>query len=529
MDILGNMYVMAALCFLLVLAAGFAVLALPGLPHVGMIIVLVGVLLARFIPNRIVKSFCYLALGFVSFWGAGNALFVPIGQEAQLFSFIPFIVLGMANAGVALAAYNDGSVSGVIFAFASVFALLLTKGPLDTGGMDRLFITALAFAVASAMFALFASWAKGVGWAVYNALKAAIAAGLVYGLVYALRVFDIGVLNFSKPGDVLSMVAPVVLNTWWASLVSSFFAVAIILCIYELGLYLLNLRREPHGETVFFSRPGEEVKAEADPYKDLLAKAQKFFEEFSSYDQESAAKALAELETKYYALSKRRDSPLKANVGRILMEARGLLLGARLEVTAAKPAAAEEKLTGKKEEKPFEIPEGMVVLVEGPIGSRKEEFCLDALKKCLDAKEKCMIVSFDPKMEAGYTGESELLSQVRVEQNVNDMAISISRALEEKPKFVFFNVLYYLVPNYNVATVSGFLGYTTKKVKSAGATAIFVMEEEMLAQQALSTIESMFDGVVEFAAADEGGKPHSHYRVKELKFRKFDSSWREYG
>ena len=238
---------------------------------------------------------------------------------------------------------------------------------------------------------------------------------------------------------------------------------------------------------------------------------------------------MAELETKYYALSKRRDSPLKANVGRILMEARGLLLGARLEVTAAKPAAAEEKLTGKKEEKPFEIPEGMVVLVEGPIGSRKEEFCLDALKKCLDAKEKCMIVSFDPKMEAGYTGESELLSQVRVEQNVNDMAISISRALEEKPKFVFFNVLYYLVPNYNVATVSGFLGSTTKKVKNAGATAIFVMEEEMLAQQALSTIESMFDGVVEFAAADEGGKPHSHYRVKELKFRKFDSSWREYG
>lgn len=528
MELLKNKYLVTVVCYLLVPLAVWAVLSVPQYPHLGMLVVLAGAVLARLIPNRAVKTLCYLSLGFVSFWAAGNALFVPLGQEAKLFSFLPFVVLGLANGTAAVVAYNDGYVNGIIFASAALVSILFTKGPLDAGGVDRFFLTALIFAAASAVFVLFASWAKGAKWAVYNALKASLVAGAIYGFIYVLRIFDISVLNFSRLNELFAMLSPVLLNIWWASLVSNFFVVALIMGAYELGLYLLDLRRSPHGDVVMFAKAGEAAAVEGDPYAELLSEAEKFFGEFSKYDQARATQILGELEARYSELAKKKESPLKANVGRLLMEARGLLLGARFEITA-RPAEAERPKRPLKEEKLFEAPEGAAILVEGPIGSRKEEFCMDMLKKRLDAKERCMIVSFEPDREAGYIGGGELLAQVKVEQNINDMALSISRALEEKPKFAFFNVLYYLLPNYNVTTICGFLASTLKKLKGAGATAIFVMEEEMLAQQALSTIESLFDGVVQFATAEEGGKPHSHYRVKELKFRKFDASWREYG
>ncbi len=125
----------------------------------------------------------------------------------------------------------------------------------------------------------------------------------------------------------------------------------------------------------------------------------------------------------------------------------------------------------------------------------------------------------------GTEGEVQL---VKVEQNINDIALSISRALEDGPEFVFVNILYWLVPNHGISTLSGFLSSTAKKIKKAGATAVFVMEEEMVSPQELSTLESLFDGILQFAVSEEGGTSHSKYRVKEFKFKKFDAEWRDY-
>jgi len=533
MELLKNQYVVSAACYLAIPVSVWAVLSVPNYPHVGMLVVLFAAVLARFIPSRAVKTLCYLLLGFVSYWAAGNALFVPLGQEAQLFSFLPFIILAIANATAAVVAYNDGYLNGTVFVGASLLAILLTKGPLDTGGIDRFLITGFIFTAAGELFVLFASWARGPKWGTYNSLKAAFVAAFIYGIIYVLRVFDISVLNFQRAGEVGTMIAPVFLGIWWASLVANFVTVSLAFAAYELGLYVLGLVRTPQADSVIFTKKGEIVEAEEDPYAALMKRAERFFEEFSRYEPEKASDVLGELESEYSALARKRESPLRPNVGRMLVQARGLLLGARLEVAAAPQPSEAPKARAKTAEaakmEQFEIPEKSVLLVEGPIGSRKEEFCLNIMKKRIEGKEKCMVVAFEPEMEAGFIGESRLLAQVKVEQNINDMALSISRALEEKPKFVFFNILYYLVPNYNVTTVSGFLASTIKKLKNSGATAVFVMEEEMLSQQALSTLESLFDGVVQFATVDEGGKPHSHYRVKELKFRKFDASWREYG
>jgi len=534
MRLTENQYLMAALCFLLIPIAVYLGAFVPGYSFAAFIPLALSALLARLLKAKPIKSLCYLALGFASYWIAGTALYAPLGSEWRMLSFIPFLGLACANAIAALVTYNDGEVAGTLFAGASLVAVLLTKGPLDSGGIDRFLITGLLFALASVIFVKFTAWARGAGYASYNALKASIVAGLIYGLIYVLRVFDISVLDISKPGQAIAVVSPIFANAWWATAVTGFFAISVILVLYELGLYILGLQRVVAEDYVALVRIGETADLEKkDPYVALVAKLEDFFERFATYDVTRAAKLLWELEQEYYSLaSKGTGSPVKANAGRMLVEARGMLLGTKLEaLPVAMPAPKEAARGGAgatRRMEPIDVPDGTVVLVEGPIGSRKEGFCLDLLKKRLDKGEKAMVVSFEPEKEGEYVGDDENLRLVKVEQNINDMALSISRALEEKPKIVFFNILYWLAPNYSVTTLSGFLASTLKKLKASKSAAIFVVEQEMLSPQMLSTLESVFDGVIEFATPEDGGKAKSKYRVKEFKFRKFDAEWRDY-
>ena len=67
-----------------------------------------------------------------------------------------------------------------------------------------------------------------------------------------------------------------------------------------------------------------------------------------------------------------------------------------------------------------------------------------------------------------------------------------------------------------------------KKIKKSGATGIFVMEREMISTQMLSTVESLFDGIIEFQIREEGDEFVSYYRVKQFKLKEFDTNWREF-
>jgi len=529
MRLAENQYLMTAVCFLLIPPAVYVAAFVPSVGYASLFIIAVSALLARFIPSKPVKTLLYLALGFAAYWVAGSALYAPLGQEWQMLSLIPFLVLAGANAIAALVTYNDGEINGIIFAGASLLALLLTRGPLDTGGIDRFLITGILFMLASVTFVKFAAWARGAWYASYNALKAGLVAGLVYGLIYVLRVFDINALNIGKPDQLLAAISPLLSNVWWGSAVTSFFAISVALVAYELLLYILGLQRAVAEDYVMLVKTGEDAPKQEDPYVSLVAKLEEFFEKYSSYDVNRASQLLSELEKDYYLLaSDRASSPMKPNAGRMLMEARSMLLGTKLEVTpSSAPSSKAERAKARKE--PIDVPEGTAVLVEGPIGSRKEGFCLDLLKKRLEKGEKAMVVSFEPEKEGEYIGENANLRLVRVEQNINDMALSISRALEENPKVVFFNVLYWLAPNYSITTLSGFLASTIKKLKGSKSAGIFVLEQEMLSPQMLSTLESVFDGVIEFATMEEGETTKSRYRVKELKFKKFDAEWRDYG
>ena len=528
MGLLENQSAVLTACLLTVPVAAVIAVFLPDASMAAMFLLAAASVFVRFVENKALKVLCYILLGFISFWIAGNALFVPLGMEVQLFSFIPFLFLGAANAAAALVAYNDGYISGLIFASASLISIMLTRGPLDAGGIDRFIITAIAFAIASCSFVLFATWAKNAKWAAYNALKASVVAGFIYGIVYIMRLYDVNALNFSDPMAAYAKLSGPFLNILWISLVANFFMVALALLTYELALYLFSIRRNVKPDSVVLVEFGKEVP-EKDPYSPLVARLEKFFRDFSNYDVDQAASVLSTMETEYYALSRSLgDAPLKQNAGKMLMEARSLLLGLKLESERPAqivPQAEAQKPRRKRGE--FEIPRGTVVLLEGPIGSRKEEFGLEMLKKAFEEGRKCAIVSFEPEKESEYL-DAEGLQLVKVEQNINDMALAISRALEDNPEFIFFNILYWLVPNHGISTISAFLASTARKVKKVGATAVFVMENAMVSPQELSTLESLFDGILEFVVSEEGGVQHSRYRVKEFKFKKFDSDWREH-
>lgn len=527
MGILENEYAVLAICLLSIPIAAAIALLLPQFAMASLLLVAFASISVRFVRNRALKALSYLLLGFVSFWIAGNALFVPLGMEVQLFSFLPFIFLGVANATAALIAYNDGRMNGLMFASAALAAIIFTKGPLDTGGVDRFLITAMAFAAASCVFVMFASWAKDAKWAVYNALKGGIVAGFIYGAVYLLRLYDINAINFSDFAAVYARLSGPFINILWVSLVANFFIVSVALLLYELVLYLLAMKRSVKPDMVLLSESGR-VAAEEDPYGSLVARLEQFFKEFSNYDVDQAATVLSTMEAEYYSLAREQgEAPLKQNAGKMLMEARSLMLGLKLESERPAPLQAPEAPRRPKKAEEMEIPVGSAVLLEGPIGSRKEEFGLNLLKKALKSGKKCAVVSFEPDKENEYVGEDGV-QLVRVEQNINDMALAISRALEDNPEFLFFNILYWLVPNHGISTLSGFLASTSKKLKKAGATAVFVMEKEMVSPQELSTLESLFDGILEFTVSEDGGMPHSRYRVKEFKFKKFSSEWRDY-
>ena len=173
---------------------------------------------------------------------------------------------------------------------------------------------------------------------------------------------------------------------------------------------------------------------------------------------------------------------------------------------------------------------GDVVLVEGPIGSRKEEFCLSHLREELKKGNRCAVVSYQPEKEAAWFAEPERRSLLlaKAEPEINEMAIAVSNMLEDRPAVAYFDILYGLSPKYKARELTAFLEATIKKLKVKGVTGIFTIEKDMLSQQDLSAVESLFDGVSEFDVRAVPGKVKVYYRIKEFKLRDVSQDWMEY-
>jgi len=485
----------------------------------------------RPVDSKTVKMLCYISLGLISYWIVGNVFFVPLGEETKLFSFIPFLFLAAVNTIAVIITYIDGYMYGGVFTATSVIALLLSKGPLDFGSIDRFIISSVIFALSSFIFVRYISKIQKAADGIYAVLKASIISAILLTLVFTVRIFGIDIIVSGHFSELANKVAQIFISIAWLSIVSNGFMISLALLIHEVISYSLELKREIVGEEVRYNKLRKELvseeaeeEVEEDPYEPLILSLKKFMQDISNYDRDTAEDIVKRFDGQFTALSLIYDVKSKDKAKALLGTAKKLLKETEVEIPK-KPSL----LPPVTKEEIIELPKGSTLLVEGPIGSRKEEFCLKFLKAEIEKGNLAMICSYEPGKEAEWfsSKEKKRLELVGLEPNITEMALDITKALEKRPKIIFFNILFHLLPVYSPNVLSDFLGSTFKKLKNFDCTAIFVTEKE-IQTQTLPIIESLFDGIIEFQIREEEDKLTSYYRIKEFKLKKFDTNWKKF-
>ncbi|MEM3555731.1 MAG: hypothetical protein QXF56_03380 [Candidatus Micrarchaeia archaeon] len=519
----GILFICFALVAIAVWVFNFHTTYLPAL----LVPVAVMPILIRQIRSRPVKMLSYLSLGFVSYLVVAQSFIVPEGSEELLFSFVPFLLLAVANAVGVLIGYSDSYICGGVYTAGAVPALLFGKGPAEFVSIDRFVVGVVLFTCSSFAFVQFISRNKGVKESIWSIIEGCVVAAILFTLMFSIRFLSIEML-YPIQFDVLSRkVAPLFVNLLWRLLVSNSFVIILALIIHDLMMYAFELTREVSGEEVFYSKAGvrkEEMGGE-DAFSSFMLRLRKFIQDLPDYDITAASNVLRRFEVEFEALSAEHEN-VSSEEAKALLEKAKKLVG---EFEESEVPKKERKLVFKKSEM-IEFPKNSTVLVEGPIGSRKEEYCLRFLKLALQKGKNVAICSYDPDEELEWFSKEERsrIEPFKVEPDITEMSIVITKAVESKPELVYFNVLYKLLPSYSGEVLSEFLSSNLRKLKKGGVTGIFVMEKEMISTQLLSVIESLFDGIIEFQIREEGDELVSYYRVKKFKLKEFDTNWKEF-
>ncbi|MEM3030344.1 MAG: hypothetical protein QXH27_01285 [Candidatus Micrarchaeia archaeon] len=320
-------FIVLVACFVLLGAAIVTEAAFPlATPFILILIAFASILVAG-VHDKAVKTMCYFALGFTSYWVVGNAFFVPFGEEWRLFSFIPFLMLGIANATAALIGYADGYISGSIFVSASVLSLLVARGPLDFNSVDRFLIGIALFALSAFLYVHYVARTEEVRQTLKGVAKATVLASLLLGVVFAVRFFDISVLDPENLALVLSgRFANVFLNIVWLSVVANGFFAALAILLFNIALYSFEYVREvaEDGSVALVRVAREEAEEEAeekDPYAPLTAEVRTFLREANRYDRIKATEIVSRFREQFNVLSAKYDVPSKEKAAALLKQA----------------------------------------------------------------------------------------------------------------------------------------------------------------------------------------------------------------
>lgn len=488
-------------------------------------------LVVRQLKSRPVKMLCYISLGFASYLAVVNSFIVPLGNEELLFSFTAFLLWAVANAIGVIIGYSDSYVYGGIYSAGTVPALLLARGPVDFVSIDRFIIGVILFACSSFVFVHLISRKNKASESISSILEGSVAAAVLVTIIFSMRFFSVDMLYQGQLDKLWKNISPLFVNILWLSIVSNGFVLLIALLVHDLTMYALELKREVGKEETVYSKTApkvEEVAVEIpeegeDPHASLILRLKKFIQDLPQYDSSAASNVLTRFDAEFNSLAD-YESDLRSDAKALLSKAKKLVKEAGDNEEPRKPP----KLYVKKSEM-IELPKNSIVLVEGPIGSRKEEYCLRLMKLELQRGKRAAICSYEPEEELQWFSKEERgrIGAFKVEPNITEMSLTITKVVESKPEMVFFNILYKLLPAYSSDVLSEFLSSNMRKTKKAGITAIFVMEREMISTQILSVIESLFDGIIEFQIREEGDELVSYYRVKEFKLKDFDTNWRE--
>jgi hypothetical protein len=486
----------------------------------------------RQLKSRPVKIVSYISLGFVSYLVVANAFIVPVGSEALLFSFTAFLLLAIANAIGVIIGYSDSYIYGGVYSAGALLALFLNNGPVEFGSIDRFVIGAILFACSSFIFVHLLSKKNSSRDSIFSILEGSVVAAVLITVIFSVRFFSVDMLFQGQLEKLTKNVSPLFVNVLWLSVVSNGLVILAALIVHDLLMYTFELRREIHEEGVEYHKTAakvEEVAVEIpeegeDPYASLTLRLKKFIQDIPQYDTSAASNVLTRFDAELNSLED-YDSNLKDGTKALLSKAKKLVKDLEGSEEPRKPP----RLSVKKSEM-IELPKSSVVLVEGPIGSRKEECCLRQLKFTIQKGKKVAVCSYEPEEELQWFSKEDRtkIETFKVEPNITEMSLVITKIVESKPEMIFFNILYKLLPAYSSDVLSEFLGSNIRKIKRAGITAIFVMEREMISTQILSVVESLFDGIIEFQIREEGDELVPYYRVKEFKLKEFDTNWMEF-
>ncbi|MCX6775965.1 MAG: hypothetical protein NT130_03905 [Candidatus Micrarchaeota archaeon] len=486
-------------------------------------------ILVRQMKSKPVKLLCYLALGFAAYLAVANSFIVPVGSEELLFAFTPFLLFAIANAIGVLIGYSDSYVYGGVYAAGSIPALLFGKGPVGFVSIDRFIIGIILFACSSFIFVHLISRNKNARDSISDIIKGCVVAAVLLTVIFSIRLFNIDMLYTGQFAEFAKKVSPLFVNVVWLSLVSNGFVMLVALVTHDLVMYALELNREVTEEGPVYGKTSAKVEKVEEGDEDLLAslviRLRKFIQDLPQYDTTAASTVLTRFDAEFASLSSMGDSKSRETVESLLMKAKRLAK----ELDESEEPRKSPKLSFRKSDM-MDIPKNTTLLVEGPIGSRKEEYCLRFLKLELQKGKKVAVCSYDPDTELQwFSGQDRSkIGVFKVEPNITEMSLIITKALEDKPEVVYFNILYKLLPAYSSDVLGEFLSSNLRKIKKAGVTGIFVMEREMISTQMLSTVESLFDGIIEFQIREEGDELAAYYRVKEFKLKEFDTNWREF-
>jgi len=255
---------------------------------------------------------------------------------------------------------------------------------------------------------------------------------------------------------------------------------------------------------------------------------------------------------------------LKARVKALLMRARGVppeVKGKKESEGDVKIERAPSGFSGLDKALGGGIPKGSNILVVGPLGIGKSDFCRNFIASGINRSEKCMIVAIDDdpamiknqlskhlpgpiadfeklnviKFVDGYswsTGQecskekycvSGTLDLTQLASVISDAGSDLGQTVQEKSggRRVIDSISSLLV-NFDLSSVQKFLSQIARTSNAfGGVTTLFVMEEGSVTEQVLNNVKYLMDGVLELGEV----KGKRSLRVLHMKWVKYSKDW----
>lgn len=171
-------------------------------------------------------------------------------------------------------------------------------------------------------------------------------------------------------------------------------------------------------------------------------------------------------------------------------------------------------------------PPGSLILVEGPLDSRKGIVCSGFLKRIIEGGGKAAIISGNPGEHTPWfernLGKEQLqnLRVVEAARDLTEMGVLISDALRWGAGAIYIPVLSVLLVNEKLESVVEFIRFNYEKTRKTGAYLLFTIDPDATAKTSVSSIELLADCVVELKT--DGGEL---VRVKKISGGEPDLEW----